>query len=246
MYNPFSLEGKTILVTGASSGIGRAIAVECSRMGATIVLNARNEKRLNDTFNMLVQGNHTQIIGDITQSDIQKKIADQCPILQGVVLCAGIVKTVPFKFITEDVLLNLTNTNFFSPMLLTKELLRKKKIEKSASIVFISSINAYCVSTGNGIYSATKGAMNSMAKTLAWEVSSLKIRVNCVLPAMVKTKLIDDVTITQEELVADQAKYPLGYGEPEDVAYAVIYLLSDAAKWITGSEFIIDGGVRLS
>jgi NAD(P)-dependent dehydrogenase (short-subunit alcohol dehydrogenase family) len=245
MYNPFTLEGKTILVTGASSGIGRTIAVECSKMGATLVISGRNEDRLNETFNKLVQGNHIKIIGDITNHEVQKKIVELCPALQGIVHCAGIVKTLLIKFVTEDVLFELMNTNLFAPLLITKGLLRAKKIERAASIVFISSLGARIANSGNGVYSATKGAINSIAKTLALEVSPLKIRVNCILPGMINTELLDSFSVTKEQLDKDRLKYTFGYGEPEDVAYSAIYLLSNATKWMTGGEIILDGGLTL-
>jgi NAD(P)-dependent dehydrogenase (short-subunit alcohol dehydrogenase family) len=244
-YNPFTLEGKTILVTGASSGIGRAIAIECSKMGATLVLSGRNEDRLNDTFSQLNQGNHIKMIGDITHHEVQAKIVELCPVLQGIVHCAGMVKTLLIKFATEDALFELMNTNLFAPVLITKGLLRAKKIDRSGSIVFISSLGARIANSGNGIYSATKGAINSIAKTLALEVSPLKIRVNCILPGMINTELLNSFSVTQEQLDKDRLKYTFGYGDAEDVAYAAIYLLSNAAKWMTGSEIVLDGGLTL-
>lgn len=244
-YNPFSLKEKKILVTGASSGIGRSTAIECSKMGATLVISGRNEERLAYTFNQLVGEGHQFVPADLNRENDLSNLVGQCGSLDGVVHCAGIVKFVPFNFIENEKIEEMMRTNFISPMLLTKSLLKTKKIKKGASIVFISSLTVNCATVGNGIYCATKGAINSMANVLALEVKHKKIRVNCLLPGMVETELLNSLTLTPEELEKDRLQYPLGYGKPEDVAYAAVYLLSDAAKWVTGSKIVLDGGVSI-
>lgn len=244
-YNPFSLKGKSILITGASSGIGRSTALECSKMGARVIISGRNKERLTETFAQLVGEGHQSVLADLNEENDLSYLVEQCVSLDGIVHCAGIVKYVPFTFIDNEKIEKMMRTNFISPMLLTKSLLKKRKINKEGSIVFISSLTVHCATVGNGIYCATKGAMTSMANVLALEVKQKKIRVNCLLPGMVETDLLNHLTLTAEEFEKDKQQYPLGYGKPEDVAYAAVYLLSNAAKWVTGSKIILDGGVSL-
>ncbi|SDI21973.1 SDR family NAD(P)-dependent oxidoreductase [Mucilaginibacter gossypii] len=245
MNNPFCLKGKKILVTGASSGIGRQIAISVSGMGAETFITGRNEQRLSDVFNLLeVPG--TQYVADLDIEQEQDNLIELMPNLDGVVLSAGIVKTLPFKFINRKDLDSIFETNFFSPAILINKLLKTKKLNKNGSVVFISSIAGNYVGTvGNAMYSASKGAINAMQKVLAIELSAQRIRVNNISPGMIKTELIYDPIFTEEQLKDDEKKYPLGFGEPIDVANAAIYLLSDASKWVTGSTLIIDGGFTI-
>jgi len=245
MDNPFSLKGKKILVTGASSGIGRQIAISVSGMGAETFITGRNEQRLSNVFNLLeVPG--TQYAADLNIEKEQDSLIELMPNLDGVVLSAGIVKTLPFKFINRKDWDSIFETNFFSPAILINKLLKTKKLNKNGSVVFISSIAGNFVGTvGNAMYSASKGAINAMQKVLAIELSAQRIRVNNISPGMIKTELIYDPIFTEEQLKDDEKKYPLGFGEPIDVANAVIYLLSDASKWVTGSTLIIDGGFTI-
>jgi len=246
MYNPFSLQGKTILITGASSGIGRATAIECSKMGATLVITGRNKERLQETFMQLEGEGHQQIIGDLTTEETIKEIATFCPVLQGVLFCAGISDTTVTKFLTSEKFLNILHINLISPVLLTRYLLANKKIQKGASLVYISSMGATHLAPGLGIYGASKGGLNSMVKAFAIELAPRNIRANAIMPAMVKTELLGTLdTITAEDWEKDEAKYPLGYGKPSDIAYAAIYLFSDASRWITGTELQMDGGRHL-
>jgi NAD(P)-dependent dehydrogenase (short-subunit alcohol dehydrogenase family) len=247
MYNPFSLSGKRILVTGASSGIGRAIAVECSKMDAELIIMARNEERLNETFHSMKQNelNHKMILGDLLNDDDMERIADSIPHkLDGIVQCAGLTIPKPFKNLSQDDFAKVMKVNFESPVLLTQRLLKQKKIERAASVVFISSISGvFCSYAAGGAYSASKGAINGIVKSLAIELAPREIRVNSVNPGMVDTNILESGVITQEQLQEDMKKYPLKrYGRPEEVAYAVVYLLSDASKWVTGSNLLIDGG----
>jgi NAD(P)-dependent dehydrogenase (short-subunit alcohol dehydrogenase family) len=247
MYNPFSLKGKKIFVTGASSGIGRAIAVECSRMDAELVITARNEERLNETLHLMNQDglSHKIILGDLSNEGDIERIADFIPYkLDGIVQCAGFTNSRPFKNLSREIFRNIMKVNFEAPVLLTQQILKQKKIEKAASVVFISSISGVFSSlVGLGVYSASKGAINGLVKNLAIELAPQEIRVNSVNPGMIHTNILESGVITQEQLQDDMKKYPLGrYGNPEEVAYAVIYLLSDASKWVTGSNLLIDGG----
>jgi len=248
MYNPFTLQGKKILVTGASSGIGRAIAIECSKMGATVIITARNEERLNETLSEMEGTGHSVIVADLNNEDEQKKLIEESPLLDGLVHCAGIVKTTPFQFINNESLTDIMNVNFTAPAIISAQIVKKKKLTKNSSIVFISSIaGVYQVMIGNSQYSASKGAINGLMKNMALDLAPKGIRVNSVNPGMVETHIFDAGTITSEQLEEDKKRYPLKrYGKPEEIAYIVIYLLSDASSWMTGSGIVIDGGFTLS
>lgn len=248
--NPFSLEGKTILVTGASSGIGRQTAIECSKIGANIVITARNEKRLSETLAALDTSNgqnHQMVIADLSSQEGVNALVDALPELNGVSLNAGIVKTLPIKFINNDDLQEVLNVNMMGPILLTQRLLKKKKIGKGASVVFTSSIGGVMISTvGNTMYGISKGGLNAFMKGLALEMAAKGIRSNSVNPGFVDTNILAAGTISEEQLEENKKRYPLGrFGKPEDIAYAIIYLLSDASSWVTGHTLVIDGGVIL-
>ncbi len=245
-YNPFSLVGKTILITGASSGIGRATAIECSKLGATCVITGRNEERLNETLSQMVGDGHQMIVADISLEENITDLVEQCPALDGVVNNAGCGKSKPVSFISSKDLSEVFATNLFGISILTKLLLKKKKIVKGGSIVFTSSISAYMTAPGLSIYASTKAALLAYMRTCAIELGCKNIRANAVLPGMVETKLINSGTYTDEDKQKDLVLYPLGrYGSPNDVAWSIVYLLSDATSWMTGAELIIDGGRML-
>lgn len=248
-YNPFSLENKTILVTGASSGIGKATAIECAKLGATLIITARNESRLRDTLESLdtaLGQQHQMIIADLTVETDLDKLIEETPNLDGMSLNAGVVRTVPIKFIKETELMEVLNTNSLSAFKLTQSLVKKKKINKNASIVFTSSIaGIYTVSMGNTMYSISKGALNAFMKNFALEFAAKGIRSNSVNPGMIDTNILTG-RLSTEDLDKNKGLYPLGrYGKPEEVAWAIIYLLSDASSWVTGHTLVIDGGVTL-
>lgn len=242
-YNPFSLEGKTILVTGASSGIGRGVAIACSKMGATIILNGRNQTKLNSTLTLLEAGDHRMITADLTSCDSINRMMSELPVLDGVVHCAGIGQRVLCKVATEQDVNAVMDANFKGPVLLQSELLKHKKISKGASVVFIASISTWSPSIGNAFYSASKAAIVSYANCLALELAPRKVRVNCISPAMVWTDLILQDGVDELQLKEDEQRYPLKrYGTPEDIANLAIYMLSDASSWMTGSNVKISGG----
>lgn len=242
-FNPFSLDGKTILVTGASSGIGRGIAVACSKMGAKLVVNGRNEQRLAETMEQLAGEGHAAMAADLSNMDAIAGMVSGLPKLDGTVHCAGIGQRVLCKQLLESDLDNVMNVNYKAPVMLQTEILKQKKINKDASIVFIASIAADSPSIGNAMYSASKGAILSYAHCLALELAPRNIRVNSILPAMIWTDLIFNGGLTEEDLREDEKRYPLKrYGKSEDVANLAIYLLSDAASWMTGSDIKITGG----
>jgi NAD(P)-dependent dehydrogenase (short-subunit alcohol dehydrogenase family) len=242
-FNPFSLEGKTILITGASSGIGRGIAIACSKMGATVILNGRNQMKLGETLGQLEEGEHKIAAADLTNGENVREMMNELPALDGVVHCAGIGQRVLCKVATEQNIDSVMDANFKGPVLLQSELLKKKKISKGASIVFIASISTWSPSIGNAFYSASKGAIVSYANCLALELAPRKVRVNCISPAMVWTDLILQEGVDEEQLKQDEQKYPLRrYGTPEDIANLAIYMLSDASTWMTGSNVKLSGG----
>lgn len=242
MDNPFSLVGKTILITGASSGIGRGVSVACSNMGATVILNGRNESRLQETKAQM-GGNGELLIGDLTNDETLNSLVGVLPKLDGVVHCAGIGQRVPCKNVSVENVDEVMDINFKAPALLMSALLQQKKINKGASIVFIASIASWSPSFGNSVYSASKGAIISYANCLALELAPRQIRVNCISPAMVWTDLILADGIDEEKLIEDEQKYPLKrYGQPEDIANLAVYMLSDASTWMTGSNVKISGG----
>ena len=247
-YNPYSLEGKTILVTGASSGIGQATAIECSKLGAKVIVTARNPERLQETFDQLVGEGHRQIIADISKEEDICSLVEQVPVLDGVVNNAGVAGTSLVTFYKKEEIESMFNTNTMAAVLITKMLVKKKKVNNPSSIVFTSSAEGVFGSTpANGVYGMTKAALNAFMQTAAIELGRKGIRCNTVNPSMVQTRMaIPTGAISAEQLEIDKKKYPLGrYGEPKDIAYAIIYLLSDAASWVTGTALKIDGGRNL-
>ena len=249
MYNPYSLFGKTILVTGASSGIGQATAIECSRMGATLVLTGRNEERLLETYNSLeTEGQVHQIFtADLSSADGISALVTKLPQLDGCVNNAGIGKTLPIPFISLDELERIYCLNSFAPMLLTKELVRKKKLSNPSSLVFTLSIAGnFNILPGNAIYGSAKTSLSAFVKYAAVELAAKGIRCNAVSPGMVNTPLIDKQVYSEEDKSKDMSLYPLKrYGKPEEIAFAIIYLLSNASAWVTGTNLVIDGGRSL-
>lgn len=242
-FNPFSLTGKQILVTGASSGIGRGIALACAKMGATVIVTGRNMERLNETLNLCPEGDHKAISADLTKAEDIEALVNELPKLDGLVQCAGVGSRVFCKALDQQAIDHIMKPNLEAPILLQTSILAKKKINKGASIVYVASKAATSPTIGNAIYSASKGAIISYAKCLALELAPRQIRVNCICPAMIWTDLILQDGLTKEEMEDAQLKYPLKrYGQPEDVANLALYLLSDAAAWMTGSAIELTGG----
>lgn len=243
------LIGKNILVTGASSGIGREIAITLSRKGASVIITGRNENRLNDTYMCLDKNDnqyHLQIVADL-DNDIQiEQLVVNSPIVDGVVCCSGINDKAPIKHVTREKINKMYGANVYAPMLLIKEFVKKRKINNTASIVFISSISSVYATISNALYASSKGAINSLVKVLALELAPKKIRVNSIMPGMVRTNMINAYGLSEEEMATVIKSYPLGrIGEPKDIANAVVFFLSDDSSWITGANLVIDGGVTL-
>lgn len=247
-YNPFSLAGKTILVTGSSSGIGQATAIECSKLGARLVITGRNVERLQETFSQLEGEGHLKVVADLTAADDVEKVCADIPVLDGLVCNAGITERQLIPFFKEEVLRKIFEINTISPMLMVHKFTKLKKFNKGASVVFTSSIagRGLCA-PGSAIYSATKGAVSAFVRNAALELAAKKIRFNSVAPGMVETPLKDAETeVTEEQWIKNRDNHPLKrFGTPNDIAHAIIYLLSDASSWVTGSELVIDGGRSL-
>lgn len=242
-----SLKGKSILITGASSGIGKATAILCDSLGANVILTGRNESALNETASHL--SNTSKIIcADLTDTNQIQNLVKLIDEIDGLVNCAGIVKPLPIKFIQEKHIIEMFNANFNSAVLLTSELSHAKKINNNASVVFLSSVSSIHPYIGGALYTASKAAIEAFCRSFALENSSKKIRANVIAPALVKTKIFDETELaaSDEEMKNYEQQYPLGFGEPEDVANCAAFLLSDKSRWITGTTIKMDGGLLLS
>lgn len=247
MTSPFTLENKTILVTGASSGIGQSTAITCSKFGARLVVSARKSDALQQTMDQLEGTENMRLLADFNIENDIIALVDASPVVDGIVFCAGQALTLPFSFASERKFEELFKVNFFSAVELLRLLLKKKKVNNNASIVFISSVdgnNTFHV--GNSVYSATKAAMESFVRSAALELAPKGIRLNTIRPGMIDTKLIRTGGITNEQLEANLKEYPLKrIGKPVDIANAAVYLLSDASSWVTGTSLVVDGGYTI-
>lgn len=244
MKNPFSLEGKTILVSGAASGIGRATAIQCAEMGAKVVLVDLNEQGLKDSMALISRDDVEYRALDLTDLDNLTEMVGSLPKLDGVASNAGIVLSLLAKFSEPKDMERIFKINTFSHINLIQQLITQKKLNKGASIVFTSSMSGvYCGMAGGSLYGATKSAILGYTKALAIELAPRGIRVNTIHPGMIETPLTSGTALSKELLEEDAKNYPLGrYGKPEEIAYSIVYLLSDATVWMTGSQLLIDGG----
>ena len=246
MYNPYSLEGKTILITGAASGIGKETAIESSKMGAKIVAVDLNADGLNALVPQLDGEGHLTFDGNLCNDEFLKLLAENAPVLNGVFLCAGVSDTTLVKFLTEEKIDRVFNINVKAPVMMLKYLLKKKKVADGGSLVWMSSYGAEKVEPGLGIYAASKSAVNGFMRAYAKELIGKKIRSNSIMPMMIKTELISTLTtISEEDWKKQEAMYPLGFGAPQDVARVAMFLFSDASRWITGTQFRMGGGSDL-
>lgn len=245
-YNPYTLEGKTILITGASSGIGRATAIECAKLGAKCVLTGRNEQRLNDTLQALNGDGHAAIAADLTTEEGIRTIVEQCPAVDGVVCNAGINIMAPIYFLKSEEVDIVFRTNALSPMALINALLKSKRIKSKASLVFTSTMDAVNPDAGSAAYAASKAALASFMRSCAKELAPRKIRSNAIQPGLVETGMMHNGMVSEEDLEKNKELYLLKrYAQPEEIAWAIIYLLSDASGFVTGSVLNIDGGLSL-
>ena len=246
MFNPYSLDGKTILITGAASGIGKATSIESSKLGARIIAVDMNEEGLRNLMPELEGDGHLSFAGNLCNEDFLKSLGEETPALDGVFLCAGVSDTTPVKFITEEKIQRVFDVNLTAPIMMLKQFLVKKKINKGGSLVWMSSYGAEKVEPGLGIYAASKSAVNGIMRAYAKELVGRKIRSNSIMPMMIRTELLSTLNnISDKDWEKQEAMYPLGFGSPLDVAYAAIYLFSDASRWITGTQIRMDGGSNL-
>lgn len=236
--NNYNLNGKRILITGASSGIGKEVAVLAAEFGAELIITGRNIDRLKQTFSLLKPDNHKVIVADLTNKEDIERLVVQTGKIDGLVHSAGIAAYMPVQFIGENNVDEMLKINYIAPVLLTAKIMRKKNINNGGSIVFLSSIITRFPVFGAALYASSKSALEGFAKTLAVEVGPKKIRSNCLSPTFVETSMLDGARqIVNNEGIDQYKKYlPLGFGTPVNVANSVVYLLSDHSSWITGEN----------
>ncbi|MBA3971630.1 MAG: SDR family oxidoreductase [Bacteroidetes bacterium] len=242
-HQPFSILGKKILITGASSGIGAQTAITASKLGAVLIITGRDSGRLETVLNKLEGKGHQAIATDLNLDT--EALINACEGLNGIVNCAGVTQHLPIKFIDKAAIESVFNINYTAPVVLINQLFKKKKISAGASIVFLSSLASIYPFKGGTLYSGAKGAIDNFSKTIAIEFAPQKIRSNTINAGMVRTPLLDGAseTISKEAMEAHEKGYPLGFGDPEDIANMAVFLLSDASKWVTGTSIIMDGGL---
>jgi NAD(P)-dependent dehydrogenase (short-subunit alcohol dehydrogenase family) len=245
-----NLKGKSILVTGASSGIGMQAAISISRLGGELIISGRNEEKLTETFGRLEGDGHVMMAADLVVDEQRAALVDILPALDGLVHCAGIVGPTPAKFIRQEDIKKMFGINYRTPVLLTAAILQKKKINKGASIIMMSSVVTQSPYYGGALYAGSKGAIEAYTKTLALELVDRKVRVNCISPGLVNTPLITDPAkeanpeIMDDSLKRYIAKYPMGVGEADDVANTIVFLLSEQSKWISGANIEMGAVIR--
>jgi len=247
MNNPFTIEGKTILVTGATSGIGKATALTCAGLGAKVLAVGRNQERLDSLMLELEGDGHLAINADLTDEAQVQALLESVPAVDGVACCAGVAEMKPFAFVTEEDVERVFKVNCFAPVMLVNKLLKAKKLNKGGSVVFVSSVDGpKIVHAGNSVYSGSKSALVGLARNMAIDLASKKIRVNCVLPGTTDTPMIRTENVTEEMLAETAKAFPLKrFAQPEEIANAIIFLLSDGASFITGTELTVDGGYSI-
>lgn len=248
LTHPFSLEGKRILVTGASSGIGRSCAIELSKLGAQIILVARSQTRLEECLGCLSGVGHIIEVFDLDCGEKivewLKSLSQRTGAIDGLIHAAGMTKTMPIRAMNQASYDQILKINLESSYFLAKAFRQKGVYAKSSSLLFIGSVMSVVGQAGLSAYCASKGALVTLAKSLAIEFSNEGIRVNVIAPGLVKTPLVDAElnALPSTALDALNARHPLGIGKPEDVAYASAFLVSDASRWITGTTLVVDGG----
>ena len=245
MSHPFDLSGKTFLVTGATAGLGRQTAISISEMGGRVIVTGRREDRLAEVLSALMGAGHRSLKADLNIGTERDALVEQLPQLDGVAHCAGVTLLHPFKFSDEARYRSVYAANLDAPFFLTQKIYNTQRLLPGASLVFVSSLAPFTGTKGHAIYAGTKAGVVALARVLAHELAPDHIRSNSIAPAMVKTEVVTAyiAQVSEERALADEARYPLGYGEPRDVANAIVFFLSSASKWITGSNLIMDAGL---
>jgi NAD(P)-dependent dehydrogenase (short-subunit alcohol dehydrogenase family) len=237
----FGLKGKAVLVTGASKGIGQVVAQACANAGAQVIISGRDLPRLQATLASLDGEGHRALAADLSDAEAVKQLAADCGPIDGLVHSAGIRGLAPMKIVSERFLQEVMNTNYLAPIMLTRHLLSRQAIRPGGSIIFMASISALTGTVGVGPYAGSKAALIGTMRPLALELARRNIRVNAFCPGLVETTLITEDKSWFEESCK---RYPLGVGQPEDIALSCLYFLSDASRKITGQAFSMDGGVE--
>jgi NAD(P)-dependent dehydrogenase (short-subunit alcohol dehydrogenase family) len=243
--DPFSLHGKTILVTGASSGIGRGVAVGCAEQGATLIVSGRNEERLNATLASLAGSGHRAIAADLTDFEQLRRLADECGPIDGLFFSAGIAAIAPFRMISEKHVRHVMSIDFDAPVMLAQRLLQRRQVRAGGSIVFNTAMAVKNSPAGSAIYSAAKAALTAASRSLALEVAKDRIRVTCLECGYVQTEMLEQLKQSGMDPFELASHTPLGIGSVEDAANAAMFLLSDASRWVSRTALTADGGLSL-
>jgi NAD(P)-dependent dehydrogenase (short-subunit alcohol dehydrogenase family) len=236
---PFSVMGKSFLITGASSGLGRHLAETLARRGARLVITGRDESRLQASYDALRGEEHVQVLADLTLAADRDRLVQAAGNLDGMVHCTGLQRHCPVRQLSEAVMTQMYEVNFLAPVMLTQRLLQANAIRQRGSIIFLLSTAAHIGTRGLGPYSAMKSALMGIIKCLALEQAKRGIRVNGISPSAIATPMWE---AHQDLLEQQRARHPLGLGRPDDVANGAVYLLSDASRWLTGTSLVMDGG----
>ncbi len=252
VWSETALKGKRVLITGASSGIGRGCAILCSQLGAAIIACGRNEQRLADTISKLSGSGHVSMAFELNdEQNIEeeiKKLKGSAPI-SGFIHSAGIERTNPLKTIYMDDYVEMFKTNVAAAATITQQITKPRMYDKNGlSVVLISSVSGLCGERGKAEYSSTKAALSGLTKSLALELSGRKIRVNSICPAMIRTEMLDRMFDNlPEESVADiERRHLLGIPDVQSVANLAVYLISNLSKHITGTNIVLDSGYSMS
>lgn len=243
--DPFSLKGKHILVTGASSGIGRQIALQCARMGAQVSITARSHERLQETLTQLGDKAQESIVADLSNDSDLDILTQAVSPLNGLVHAAGISQLVPFRMLHTKHLSDTLKSNTFAPVMLTQKLVMKRKLLPKASIVFIAAVASHTGPVASTAYAASKSALLGASRSIAEDLTKHGIRVNCIAPGYVQTPMLEALGTGGANLQERIQWAPLGLGQPDDVAYATTFHLSDASRSINRSYFMVDGGISI-